>query len=592
MVFDRNDFLGNLIKCNGVMDSAVKFVLDTQLKNRELWQKFAEVFTTRDDTEFGRWRGEYFGKQMRGAVIVYEYLKDDELYDIMTETVKSLLKNQDELGRFSTYHVEKEFHGWDVWCRKYVLVGMLYYMQICKCDALKSQILTACKKHLDYIISKVGDGENKMPITATSHWWGCVNSCTILEPTIEMYKQTGDKKYLDFAEYIISTGGCSDCNLIDLALKGEIAPYQYPVTKAYEMMSFYEGLVAYYEVTGNKKYLDATVKFMDAVAKTDITVIGCSGCTHELFDNSSVMQTEPHENIMQETCVTVTWMRVLRRLFLLTKDSKYIDEFEISGYNALYGSLNVELNEQFNMEDGKYWQAMAFDSYSPLYMNVRGRGIGGFNKFLSGGYYGCCLAIGACGVGIMPFTAVMQGKGEVYLNYYFNGETTVYDACDKPVRLVFESEYPSNGKVKITVDSDFEIDLTLQIRKPSWCERMTIGAVVANDGYNTVKVKGGEVIEIDMEMQLKTVVLNGKVAFKYGALTLASDEHKAQRDIRKPIANLDSLKYTVLPREDGELLRIECDFAGDKLILADYQSCGKKWLTDKPLMTAWFDLQK
>ena len=95
-----------------------------------------------------------------------------------------------------------------------------------------------------------------------------------------------------------------------------------------------------------------------------------------------------------------------------------------------------------------------------------------------------------------------------------------------------------------------------------------------------------------MEMQLKTVVLNGKVAFKYGALTLASDEHKAQRDICKPIANFDSLKYTVLSREDGELLRIECDFAGDKLILADYQSCGKKWLTEKPLMTVWFDFAK
>ena len=592
MVFDRKDFFGNLIKCDGILDGAVKFVLENQLKNRELWQKFAEVFSTRDDTEFGRWRGEYFGKQMRGAVIVYEYLQDEELYEIMTETVKALLKNQDELGRFSTYHVEKEFHGWDVWCRKYVLVGMLYYMQICKSDELKSQILTACKRHLDYIISKVGDGEGKMPITQTSQWWGGVNSCTILEPTVEMYKQTKDEKYIDFAKYIISTGGCSDCNLIELALKDEIAPYQYPVTKAYEMMSFYEGLVAYYEVTGEKTYLDATVKFMDAVRKTDITVIGSSGCTHELFDNSAVMQTEPHENIMQETCVTVTWMRVLRRLYLLTKNAKYIDEFEISGYNALYGSLNVELNEQFNMEDGKYWQAMAFDSYSPLYMNVRGRGIGGFNKFINGGYYGCCTAIGACGVGIMPFTAVMQGKGEVYLNYYFNGETTVSDINGKPARLIIESDYPSCGKVKVKVESADEVDLTVNIRKPSWCDGMTVDGKAVSCAYTAIKVKGGEVIEIDIKATLKPLLLNGKVAFRYGALTLASDEHKAQRDIRKPIANLDSLKYTVLPREDGELLRVECDFAGDKLILAEYQSCGKKWLSDKPLMTVWFDLAK
>ena len=109
---------------------------------------------------------------------------------------------------------------------------------------------------------------------------------------------------------------------MDLALNSELYPYQYPVTKAYEMMSFYEGLLAYYEVTGEKKYFDAVVRFMDLVEKSDVTIIGCSGCTHELFDNSAVMQTEYHENIMQETCVTVTWMRVNRRLFELTGDAK------------------------------------------------------------------------------------------------------------------------------------------------------------------------------------------------------------------------------------------------------------------------------
>ena len=147
----------------------------------------------------------------------------------------------------------------------------------------------------------------------------------------------------------------------------------------------------------------------DAVEKSDLTIIGCSGCTHELFDNSATMQTEYHENIMQETCVTVTWMRVLRRLYDLTGDAKYINRFEISAYNALYGSLNTEMNKQWNMFEKKYYEPGAFDSYSPLYMNTRGRGIGGQMCFASGGYGGCCLAIGACG--IAPAVTI---NGKVY----------------------------------------------------------------------------------------------------------------------------------------------------------------------------------
>lgn len=597
----------NLIQEKGLMSDVIRFVTDKQLKRKDLWAKFNEPFTTHEDCHVGecnpedfsmalRWRGEFFGKQMRGAALVYACTKDEELYEIMTDTVKDLLTRQDELGRFSTYDVDVEFDGWDMWSRKYVLVGMLYYYEVCKDEALKKQIVEACCKHLDYIVAKIGPNEGQKRITKTSPWWGCVNSCTILEPTVEMYKLTGDKKYLAFAEYIISEGGSSDCNLVELALQDEIAPYQYPVTKAYEMMSFYEGLVAYYEATGEKKYLEATCRFIEKVAKTDITIIGCSGCTHELFDNSAVMQTEYHENIMQETCVTVTWMRVLRRLYDLTGDPKYIDRFEISGYNALYGSLNTENNEQLNMWEKKYYEAMAFDSYSPLYMNTRGRGIGGQLLFASGGYYGCCLAIGACGVALMPLTALVQRDDGVYVNLLFNGQAAVKDDDGNDVILRMETNYPASGNAKITVECAKESRLTLKIRKPEWCEKMTVNGVnVEESGYYTLRgtYANGASIDVQMEMALKAHYLNGKIAFTYGVLALGSDEQKSDRELQKALAIGEKISYQLVEAQEGEIVRIVCDLDdGDKLLLADYQSCGKKWLSDKPLMTAWFNLVK
>ena len=53
----------------------------------------------------------------------------------------------------------------------------------------------------------------------------------------------------------------------------------------------------------------------------EISIIGCSGCTHELFDHTAVRQTQTdYEGIVQETCVTVTWMKFCMQLLTLTGD--------------------------------------------------------------------------------------------------------------------------------------------------------------------------------------------------------------------------------------------------------------------------------
>ena len=584
------DYLQTPSKMQGVMDDAVRFVLENQLKDRETWKKYTEVFSTHEDTQAGRWRGEYFGKQMRGAALTYRYTQDEELYEILTETVVDLLARQDAYGRFSTYAVENEFHGWDMWCRKYVLVGLLSYHAICRDEALQSAILSACCKHMDYIVQKVGDGEGQIPITQTSHWWGCVNSCTILEPTLELYKRTGKAAYLAFAKYILSTGGCSDCNLIELANDGALSPYQYPVVKAYEMMSFYEGLVAYYEVTGETYYLHTAQKFIEAVANTDITIIGCAGCTHELFDHSAIKQTEYQENIMQETCVTVTWMRLLARVYAHTGDKKYIDRLEISGYNALYGSLNTERNEQLEMERGIYQEARAFDSYSPLYMNTRWRGIGGFNTFASGGYGGCCIVIGAAAVALMPLLAVMQGEQGIYLNLLFFGSADVVDLDGKKVTLRLESGYPATGKAFLKIECENVCRLKLHIRIPAWCTAKQFAAdAVEENGYAVVEgtYRNGTRFGWELGMRVQEWRLNGKVAYTYGALTLAADEEKCSRPLRAPVWTDEALEYRLLPCQKGELVRLLLRLGnGEELLLTDYQSCGKK---AGVVTTAWFN---
>ena len=125
---------------NGIGDWAINFFQTEQLKHPKIWEKFVDVFRSQPDTKNGGWRGEYWGKMMRGGCLVYEYSKDEELYEILTESVKDMLTTAEKDGRVSSYTRESEFDAWDLWCRKYVILACEYYLDVCKEQELKEQV--------------------------------------------------------------------------------------------------------------------------------------------------------------------------------------------------------------------------------------------------------------------------------------------------------------------------------------------------------------------------------------------------------------------------------------------------------------------
>ncbi len=416
-------------KYKGFVDSAFRFVEDAQLIKPELWTRFVNQF--REDADYeGGWRGEYWGKMMRGASLVYQYTKNEKLYSVLSHTVNEMIKSADENGRISSYAVNHEFDAWDLWCRKYVLLGMEYFLEICTDELQKRNIINSMCKQVDYIITKIGreeDGKKEIT-TATRHWRG-LNSCSILEPVVRLYNLTQDKRYFDFATYIVDCGGTDIENIFELAYENNLYPYQYPVTKAYEMTSCFEGLLEYYKITGNEKYKTAILNYANKILESDFTVIGCCGCTHELFDHSTVRQANTtNGEIMQETCVTVTLMKFFYRVHLLSGESKYADAFEISFYNAYLGSFNTEqIIEPMIKKEYPDWisEPLPFDSYSPLTAGTRGNGIGGLKLMSDNHYYGCCACIGSAGIGLVPQMQLLKSEKGLVVNLYIDGEISV-----------------------------------------------------------------------------------------------------------------------------------------------------------------------
>lgn len=642
--------LDNKWKIHGIVDESVQFIEKVQLLRSDLWIRFVQQFKEDADFEAG-WRGEYWGKMMRGACFVYEYSKNPQLYQVLTDTIEDILTAQDEFGRISSYAISHEFDGWDLWSRKYVLLGMQYFIEICTDEALKKRIVDSMCRQADYLIEKIGDPKDgKILITkATRHWRG-LNSSSILEPIVRLYRLTKEQKYFDFAEYIIGCGGTDVVNIFELAYQDQLYPYQYPVTKAYEMTSCFEGLLEYYQVTGKEWYKTAIVNYANKILESDFTVIGSCGCTHELFDHSTVRQANTNMGkIMQETCVTVTMMKFFYKLNLLTGDGKFADAFEISLYNAYLGSINTEqVIEPTILKEHPDWniEALPFDSYSPLTAGTRGNGIGGLKLMSDNHYYGCCACIGSAGLGLVPKMALVHGEGRLAVNLYLDGMVETKTPEGQSLQMITETAYPVEGKISISLKLKEAEEFGLQLRIPQWSRKFELHLYGAGhkgiesdknmefnvkpekadeNGYITIHRcwQDGDTVELLLDMGTEIIrpvpyghqVLMNQVVWgaNYMIPTYDEEDPKAKDHIalrRGPImlAQENRLGYSVdepiaYPKEmDGwaevhvpeqkiapykNLLELEVVLRdGKKMHVTDYASAGKLW-TEESKMAVW-----
>jgi DUF1680 family protein len=607
---------GGEFSYTGIADDMIKLAQIVQLKDKELWNMVSEQFSDVVDDEDNGWRCEYWGKLMRGACVVYQYTKDKELYDILEHTVRAVISHSDSDGRIATYSKENEFHGWDMWGRKYVLLGLIYFYEICSNVELAELVLNTAQCQLDYIINHVG--KNIIEITDTSDIWGGINSSSILEPTVKLYCISGDKRYLDFAEYIVNNGGAKGFNIFEAAYEDKLYPYEYPVTKAYELMSCFDGLIEYYKVTGIEKWKIAAENFAKKLRESEITIIGSAGCKHELFNHSSLMQTYTgYSGLMQETCVTVTWIRLCFKLLLLTGDSVYGDEIEKSVYNALYGAVNTEgqlcgdeatfdeayYRDVYDTHHAKYKRGQIFDSYSPLRLDIRGKAVGGFKPMRNKtSYCGCCIAIGAVGIGLVPQMSVLNSKNGFNFMLYIPGKASMYTEDGTRVDFEIKTDYPSRETVDIFVKPEINEEFTVSLRIPYFAKCTSVK--INGEAANGVKAGGmldikrvwskGDKIEISFDMNLRLAhgmenpndsESQKHIAVFYGPLALTNDARLGEVGKALEITE-QKLDINLLDAGLGELCNCTVQLDDNELKMIDYASAGKTWRRDSE-MEVW-----
>lgn len=495
------------------------------------------VYRVQDEKD-GLWASEFWGKWVQGAIGMYHFTHDPELKSIVQQAEDKLMACQLKNGYIGDYDAEHQLDGWDVWGRKYTLLGLIkWYQETGDKHALKS-----AQRLLDYTMTQVGPG--KKSIIDCGAYVGMPPS-SILEPTMFLYQITKQQRYLDFAQYIAAElnrpGGPELINKINVPVAqrvplkpGDQWYGKKNGQKAYEMMSCYVGLLELFRVTADPTLLHAAETTWQHIVDEEINVCG-SGASHECWYGGRALQTRV-SGLTMETCVTFTWMQFCERLLEFTGDQKYADQIERTMYNALMASMKGDGSQivKYTPLEG-YRQEGEHQCFIPI---------------------NCCNANGPRAFAMIPRVMYrLPSAGRVDVNLFIPSETTI-EMDGKTVSLSQVTNYPQDGKVQINVSPQAETAFTLGLRIPAWSKKNTVEV-------NGVKVEGvksgqyclinrtwksGDKVVLTTDMQARLVEMNDMQAIERGPVVLA-------RDTRFRDGFVD--ECCVIPTHDGNIVDLE-----------------------------------
>ena len=411
-------------------------------------------------------------------------------------------------------------------------VGHLYEAAVAHYEVTgKRTLLDVAIKNADLVAKTFGLGEGQSH-EVPGHEEIEIGLC-------RLYQATGGAKYLKLAQHFIDMRGRKDLRPVWGAAYQDHKPVleqKEALGHAVRATYLYVGMADVAALTGNTAYVDAIDALWENVVGKKLHLNGgigarrhvkyrdpALGSAHEAFGDEYDLQ---NLDAYLETCAAIGNALWNERMFLLHGDAKYIDVMERTLYNGLISGVSIGGDEFFYP--------------NPLASK------GGYKRSK---WFGCCC----CPVNVVRFIPQIgrfayATKGNVaYVNLFVESEATLRLASGE-VKLVQKTAYPWNGKVRIDVENSRTLKpsnsqtFKLNIRVPGWCvgrpvpsdlyEQVVTGALddfrvtVNGAAVKVVPVKGycvidrawkaGDVVEVAMNMPVRRVKANDKVAADRG----------------------------------------------------------------------------
>jgi hypothetical protein len=243
-----------------------------------------------------------------------------------------------------------------------------------------------------------------------------------------------------------------------------------------------------------------------------------------------------------ELCSVVEYMFSLEELYEIFGDNTLADRLELLAYNSLPGTTTPDFwAHQYDQQSNQVISSGAKRDWSTNgdYSNIYGLMPN----------FACCLA--NMHQGWPKFTTSMwMATNDNGLALVAYGPSVVRARVGKAkeVTITEDTNYPFNGTVKLTINTEKAVRFPIDLRIPGWADSVTIrfkDKIVKAKNVTSYKIrerwKNGDQIVIELPMQLRTEKrYNGSLAILRGPVYYSLRIDKVYKSVR---INYDNFSY-------------------------------------------------
>jgi len=405
------------------------------------------------------------------------------------------------------------------------------------CSTGKSNLLTVARKVADFLAK-----EFSHPIPEQARHGICPSHLMAL---VDLYRTTNENKYLDLAAKLL--------NMRDLVTKGDDdnqdrIPFRQQTTAhghAVRATYLYAGAADIYTETGDESLL----KPLDLIW-TDLTTkkLYITGGCGALFDGASPDGSEdqasitrvhqafgrpyqlPHSTAHNETCAAIGNLLWNWRMFQITGEARFADLIEHTLYNSVLAGISLDGTSFFYTNTLRQLDPMPVNLRWPRH---RQKVIGCF----------CCPPNVVRTIAQSSQYAYAQSDRGLHVALYGSSRLQA-----SQITLLQETNYPWDGRIRITVESAPQGEFSLFLRIPSWTHNATIALgkdsprpASAPNSFHEIRRtwSKGDTVELNLSMPARLIESHplveesrNHVAVARGPIIYCLESADLPRDVR------------------------------------------------------------
>ncbi|OGV71676.1 MAG: hypothetical protein A3K19_20565 [Lentisphaerae bacterium RIFOXYB12_FULL_65_16] len=456
------------------------------------------------------------GKVLDAGSLFAQYTGESDVAERAQYIMDQLRSSRDPDGYLGFWNVEPNNHqnvvNWILHEQEYTNLALVRNYRVTG----NPQALADAKIMADYIMRMFPANEKGEHVIPPG-----TSIAGITEGFVELYRVSGEDKYLDFARRLQYEPHWYYLKPFD-AWEKNISQARYHV---YVMLSHLYPDTELYRLIGGEDYLKKSLWMKQELLERGRGGLLVTGSTSQ---GEHFTYNQDGSGMVEESCVTAYLLRWIDSMMRLEGDMRYGDITERAIYNALFGA---------QAPDGR--RICYFTPFT------------GKRHFQTHDTF-CCNGNFRRAVAELPQKVYYRTPdGGIALNLFTCSDKT-FDVNGKTVDIKQETTYPNSGAVNLSFTCSEPVEFAFMFRTPRWAEN--IECAVCNVpcspskselGYATVKRvwKSGDTLTISMPMNWRFVrgrmIQDGRVALLRGPVLFTFSD----------TLNADVLKKCPNPRD-------------------------------------------